>query len=350
MTALSTAPGVPTPPAPAVHVRRRVLSVEDHVQGVLLRDRAALGRAITLIESRNPEHQKMAQEVLLRLLPHAGHGHRVGITGIPGAGKSTFIEALGVNLTRSGHRVAVLAVDPTSKRTGGSILGDKTRMAQLSADTNAFIRPSPSSGTLGGVTRTTRETMLVCEAAGYDVILIETVGAGQSETAVADMVDFFLVLMLPGAGDELQGIKKGVLELADMIAVNKAEGDNEGRAKRAAHDYANALHILKPASPTWSPPVITCSGLYNIGLDKLWAKIVEHRARLTESGELQDKRRQQQIQWMWSMMEDRLMDALRRHPQVIHDLPATERDVIEGRLTATLAVDHLLKAFGLGAT
>ncbi len=329
-------------------IRRRALSADDYVNGVLARDRASLGRTITLIESRNPEHQKLAQTVLLRLLPHSGQAHRVGITGVPGAGKSTFIEALGTNLTRAGHRVAVLAVDPTSKRTGGSILGDKTRMAELAADANAFIRPSPSSGTLGGVTRTTRETMLVCEAGGYDVVLIETVGAGQSETAVADMVDFFLVLMLPGAGDELQGIKKGVLELADMIAVNKAEGDNEQRAKRAAHDYASALHILKPASPNWSPPVVTCSGLQNIGLDTLWAKVIEHREKLTRTAEFQERRRQQQLQWMWSMLEDRLLEALRRHPDVIRELPYVEQEVIEGRLTATLAVDRLLAAFGIG--
>jgi len=328
---------------------RRALSVDDYVAGVRAGDRAFLGRAITLVESRNAEHQKLAQAVLVRLLPCAGTAHRVGVSGVPGVGKSTFIEALGTNLTAAGRRVAVLAVDPTSSRTGGSILGDKTRMPRLAADPAAFIRPSPSSGTLGGVTRATRETMIVCEAAGFDVVIVETVGVGQSETAVAEMVDFFLVLMLPGAGDDLQGIKKGILEIADMIAVNKADGDNAVRARRAAHDYSAALHIMKPASPNWTPPVLTCSGLANQGLDALWAKVEEHRRVLGDSGELQARRRDQQIRWMWSMLEDRLITALKRHPAVLDELPAIQRDVAEGRLTPTLAVEHLLALFGLPA-
>src|SRR3982751_3505177 len=237
-------------------------------------DRASLARAITLIESKRADHQQAAHRLVQQLIAQTGKATRVGITGSPGVGKSTTIDALGTYLTRKGHRVAVLAVDPSSTRTGGSILGDKTRMARLANDQHAFIRPSPTSGTLGGVAAKTRETMLLCEAAGFDVVLVETVGAGQSETAVADLTDFFLVLMLPGAGDALQGIKKGVLELADMIAVNKADGDNAPRALAAAAEYRAALHILTPSSPTWSPPVVTVSGLLNEGLDALWGKVL----------------------------------------------------------------------------
>ncbi|MBI1206678.1 MAG: methylmalonyl Co-A mutase-associated GTPase MeaB [Azospirillum sp.] len=322
-------------------------TIDDYVSGVLSGNRAWLGRAITLVESRNKHHQERAEEMLLKLLPHAGKSQRIGISGVPGAGKSTFIEAFGCDLTRAGHKVAVLAVDPSSSRSGGSILGDKTRMANLSADENAFIRPSPSSCTLGGVTRSTRETIVVCEAAGFDVILVETVGTGQSETMVSDMTDFFLVLMVPGAGDELQGIKKGILELADMIAVNKCDGANDMRAKDAAREYRRALHILTPASPTWSPPVVICSGLRNIGLDALWTHIVDHKTRMSATGEFQERRRQQQLGWMWAMVDDRLMSALRSHPAVVRDLPAVERAVTEGTLTPTLAVKHLLGAFGL---
>ena len=252
-------------------------------------DRAALARAITLVESRKPEHQQQARELVQLLLPLTGRAMRVGITGVPGVGKSTTIDTLGANLVAAGHKVAVLAVDPSSARTGGSILGDKTRMERLAVERNAFIRPSPSGGTLGGVAAKTRETMLLCEAAGFDVILVETVGVGQSETTVAEMIDFFLVLMLPGAGDELQGIKKGVLELADMIAVNKSEGENRARAVRAAGEYRAALHIMQPASPNWSPPVVLVSGLENAGLDDMWAKVVEHRQRFEATGELAQK-------------------------------------------------------------
>lgn len=301
-----------------------------------------MGRAITLVESRHPKRQEQAQELLHELLPHAGNAHRVGITGVPGVGKSTFIESLGTTLTARGSKVAVLAVDPTSSRTGGSILGDKTRMAALAADQNAFIRPSPSSGTLGGVARATRETMVVLEAAGYDVVLVETVGVGQSETTVAEMVDFFLVLMLPGAGDELQGIKKGILELADMVAVNKADGDNRKRAVAAQREYKTALHILTPASPNWSPPVQTCAGLTGEGLPELWEQIEEHRRIFTESGERAEKRRRQQVRWMWAMLEDRLLGGLRAEPSVRQALPGIEADVANGTLTPSRAVETLL--------
>ena len=331
----------PSPP------RRRAPGLDELEAGVLAGNRAMLGRAITLVESRNPERQHTAQELLQRLLPATGRAHRVGITGVPGVGKSTFIEALGGNLTAAGRRVAVLAVDPTSRRTGGSILGDKTRMPRLSVDPAAFIRPSPAAGTLGGVTRVTRETMLVCEAAGYDVVLVETVGAGQSETAVADMVDFFLVLMLPGAGDELQGIKKGVLEIADMIAVNKSDGDNRTLARRAVREYRSALHILKPTSPNWQVPVVTCSGLKHEGLDELWEKVVEHRRVLTETGELPERRRQQRLTWMRSMLEDHLVSRVRRDERVSRLLPDLEQRVVAGELTPTLAVRQVLDAVGL---
>lgn len=333
------------PTRPASKARTKP-TPEAYVEGILSGDRVKLAQAITLIESRNPAHQALAQEVLLGVLPRTGGAHRIGITGVPGVGKSTFIDALGTMLTGREHKVAVMAVDPTSRRTGGSILGDKTRMARLAVDENAFIRPSPSSGTLGGVTRTTRETMLLCEAAGFDVILVETVGVGQSETVVAEMVDFFLVLMIAGAGDELQGIKKGVLELADMIAVNKADGDNQGRAKQAAAEYRSALHILKPASPDWTPPVVTCSGLNGMGLEKLWEEILLHREKLTESGELDAKRRDQQLRWMWSMLEDRLISRLKADPAVKKELPKVEAEVMAGTLTPTLAVERVLKAFG----
>src|SRR5918994_396822 len=264
-------------------------------------DRAALARAITLMESRRPDHREAARALLQALMPLTGRAVRVGISGVPGVGKSTAIDTLGGRLTARGHRVAVLAVDPSSTRTGGAILGDKTRMARLAADPNAFIRPSPSSGTLGGVAAKTREAMLLCEAAGFDVILVETVGVGQSEIAVADLTDFFLVLMLPGAGDELQGIKKGVIELADMIAVNKAD-DAGMKAKAAAAEYKAALHILAPASNTWTPPVLTISGLTGQGLDDLWARVLDHRRRLEATGELPAKRRAPGTKRMWGLV------------------------------------------------
>ena len=317
------------------------LQLSDYLDGVLSGDRTVLARAITLVESRNPEHRRVAQQLIQELLPRTGGAHRVGITGVPGVGKSTFIDQLGIDLTAAGHSVAVLAVDPSSSRTGGSILGDKTRMERLAVDPRAFVRPSPAGRSLGGVTRSTRETILVCEAAGFDVVLVETVGVGQSETLVAEMVDFFLVLMLSGAGDELQGIKKGVLELADMVAVNKADGDGAGRAERAAADYRAALHLMSPASPTWSPPVVTCSGLTGIGLDELWRQIETHRRKLTATGELDSRRRDQQVRWMWSMLDDRLRDDLRTDP-ALHDLlVAYEQRVHDGELTATVAVDHI---------
>ena len=323
--------------------------VDEYVSGVLAGDRTWIGRAITFVESTRPIDREPANDLLQALLPHSGESHRVGITGVPGVGKSTFIDELGTRLTSTGHRVAVLAVDPSSSVSGGSILGDKTRMRRLAVDSAAFIRPSPASGELGGVTRTTRETMIVLEAAGYDIVLVETVGVGQSETIVADMVDFFLVLMLPGAGDELQGIKKGVLELADMLAVNKADGDNELRAKQAARDYQMALHLLTPASPNWTPPVLTCAGLTGQGLDTLWDQIVLHRSKLMESGEWDENRRDQQLRWMWSMVEHRLEQHLRESPAVATMTAETERAVRAGELSASVAADAILDAYEHGS-
>lgn len=321
--------------------------LDDYVAGVRAGDRAMLARAITLVESTKPEHSRMAQEVLQALLPSTGGAVRLGITGLPGVGKSTTIDQLGMNLIAAGHRIAVLAVDPTSKRTGGSILGDKTRMSRLAQEPDAFIRPSPTSGTLGGVTRKTRETMALVEAAGFDVVIVETVGVGQSEIAVADMVDFFLVLLLAGGGDDLQGIKKGIIEIADMIAINKADGDNVTRAERAATEYRAALQILTPQSQTWSPPVLTISGHENRGLDALWAKIVEHREKTTASGEFARRRQEQAVAWMWDMLNDRVMGSLRAHPQVADRLPTLESEVRAGRLLPTLAVGEILRLFGI---
>jgi len=310
-------------------------------------DRASLARAITLIESKRADHRREAHALVQELLPLTGKAVRVGITGAPGVGKSTSIDALGTYLTGKGHKVAVLAVDPSSTRTGGSILGDKTRMARLAVDDHAFIRPSPSSGTLGGVAAMTRETMLLCEAAGFDVVLVETVGIGQSETTVADMTDFFLALMLPGAGDELQGIKKGLVELADMIAVNKADGDNLKRAQAAAGEYRAALHILTPRSPNWSPPVVTYSALTGDGIKDLWDQILVHRQRMTGTGELAQVRREQQVKWMWSMLEQRVYAKLHTDAGLRTRLPQIEAAVAEGRLSAVLAVDEIATALGL---
>ncbi len=323
------------------------LGADDYVEGVRAGDRATLGRAITLVESTNPRHRSLAEEVLTRLLPHTGHAHRVGVSGVPGVGKSTFLEAMGTRLTAAHQRVAVLAVDPTSGRTGGSILGDKTRMTALATDDRAFVRPSPSAGTLGGVARATRESMLVCEAAGHDVVFVETVGVGQSETVVAGMVDTFLLLLLPGAGDDLQGIKRGILELADVLAVTKADVDT-GRARMAQRDHANAVHLLTPPSSTWQPPVRLVSAVTGEGLDELWADVDAHRAHLAADGGLDAKRRRQRLDWWWSTVEDRLRTALRTHPDVCEALGDLEAAVLEDRLTPTAAADAVLELFGAG--
>ena len=325
----------------------RSMPPSDLARGIRSGDRATLARAITLIESKRSDHRSTAHRLVQELLPLTGKAVRLGITGAPGVGKSTTIDVLGTYLTKKGHKVAVLAVDPSSTRTGGSILGDKTRMAQLASDPHAFVRPSPSSGTLGGVAAKTRETMLVCEAAGYDVVMVETVGIGQSETTVADMTDFFLVLMLPGAGDELQGLKKGIVELADMIAVNKADGDNMDRARLAAAEYRAALNILAPHSATWSPPVVTYSALTGKGVAELWTQVLAHKDKMTATDELAARRREQQVKWMWAMLEERLTSRLRSDASVRAKLRQAETAVAAGKLAPTLAVEEIARLLGV---
>ncbi|MBM7170368.1 methylmalonyl Co-A mutase-associated GTPase MeaB [Streptomyces sp. G44] len=321
------------------------IDIDMYVKGVLDGKRAYVARAITLVESTRPQHRALAQRLLTELLPHSGRARRIGISGVPGVGKSTFIDALGSMLTSLGHRVAVLAVDPSSTRTGGSILGDKTRMERLSQDPAAFVRPSPSAGTLGGVAKATRESIVVMEAAGYDVVLVETVGVGQSETAVANMVDTFLLLTLARTGDQLQGIKKGVLELADVIAVNKADGPHERDARSAARELAGALRLMHPADAAWTPPVLTCSARESSGLDTLWERLEQHRTLLDSTGRLAAKRRDQQVDWTWSMVRDELLGRLRGHADVRRVTPDLERRVREGTLTATSAAEQILDAF-----
>ena len=320
--------------------KRRTLSLDDYEHGVVRADRAVLGRALSLIESVNPEHEPLARELLARVLKKTGGSIRVGITGVPGAGKSTFIERLGVTLADRGHKVAVLAVDPSSNISGGSILGDRTRMARLSAHPNAFIRPSPSSGALGGVARKTRESMLLCEAAGFDVVLIETVGVGQSETQVAEMSDFFLAIMIAGAGDELQGIKRGILELVDMIAVNKADGDNERRAKLAASEYAAAVRIFQHRDPSWSVPVTTCSAVSGVGVVEIWDRIRQRVDTLRASGQLAELRRTQSLRWMHALLEEHLHRRLTQSPEARAILAQAEHEVQSASVPPVVAAEQ----------
>ena len=319
-------------------------ALERLIEGIAHGDRAILARAITLVESKKPAHREVAKALLEAILPMAdplrSGTRRIGITGVPGVGKSTLIDVFGTMLTSAGHKVAVLAVDPSSTRTGGSILGDKTRMARLAVDPSSFIRPSPTSGALGGVARMTRETMALCEAAGFDVVIVETVGVGQSEVMVAQMVDVFVALMLPGAGDDLQGIKKGVLELADLIVVNKADGDNRLRAEQAAAHYRRALSILEPAHPNWRPPVLLLSALEGAGLDELWQVIEQHRAVLEADGGLEAKRRAQQVGWFWQLLDSGLEERLRG--LLGAELKRAEAAVASGATTAGLAAERLL--------
>jgi len=307
-------------------------------------DRAALPRAITLLESTRADHREQAQELLLALLPESGNSHRVGITGVPGVGKSTAIEALGLHLIEKGHRVAVLAVDPSSTRTGGSILGDKTRMSQLAVHPDAYIRPSPTSGTLGGVAKATRETIVLLEAAGFDVILIETVGVGQSEVAVANMVDTFVLLTLARTGDQLQGIKKGVLELADVVVVNKADGEHITEARFAARELSAVIRLIHPRETLWRPPVLTMSAVEGTGLTELWDAIERHRQALTDAGEFEARRRAQQVDWTWQMVRDMVLDRVLSNPAVRKIRAEVERQVRAGELTPALAAQQILKA------
>ena len=319
-------------------------SVEELAEAVRGGDRAALPRAITLLESTRADHREQAQQLLLALTPDAGNAHRVGITGVPGVGKSTSIESLGMHLIEQGHRVAVLAVDPSSTRTGGSILGDKTRMARLAVHPDAYIRPSPTSGTLGGVAKATRETIVLLEAAGFDVILIETVGVGQSEVAVANMVDTFVLLTLARAGDQLQGIKKGVLELADIVVVNKADGKHLVDARLAARELSAALRLIYARETLWRPPVLTMSAIEGTGLEELWDTIERHRLILTEAGEFDERRRAQQVDWTWQMVRDTVLDRVLSNPDVRRIRADVERQVKAGELTPALAAEQILAA------
>ena len=331
MTALaSTSPA----PGPADPLRAPLLAG----------DRRALARAITLVESTREDHRERADALLTGLLPHTGRSVRLGITGVPGVGKSTFIERFGLTLIERGHKVAVLAVDPSSKRTGGSILGDKTRMELLSRDPRAFIRPSPAGTTLGGVARRTREAMLLTEAAGHDVVIVETVGVGQSETAVADMVDMFVLLLLPAGGDDLQGIKKGVVELADLLVVNKADGELAPAASRSVADYQHALRLLHPATARWTPEVRTCSALEGRGIVEVWQTIERYRTAMGDAG-IAGRRATQARAWLWNELGETLLSALRRHPDVKRRLGALERDVERGQTTPSAAARALLKVF-----
>ncbi|SDL95157.1 methylmalonyl Co-A mutase-associated GTPase MeaB [Bacillus sp. OK048] len=326
--------------------RRPRLTVSDYVKGVLSRNRTIIAQTITLVESNQARHMETAQEVLKQLLTYTGNSIRIGITGVPGAGKSTLIEALGTMLCDQGHRVAVLAVDPSSTITRGSILGDKTRMDILSRNPNAFIRPSASGGTLGGVTRKSRETMLICEAAGYDVILVETVGVGQSEVTVRSMVDFFLLIMLTGGGDELQGIKKGVMELADGILVNKADGENKRRALVTKTELNRILHYLQPITEGWSTKAYTCSALSGEGIAEIWQVIQAFRIQTYKSGMFNQRRLKQTIDWMYSMVEEDLRASFFSHPQVSRLIPEMEDALVHGEMSATMAAKELLKTFG----
>jgi len=313
-----------------------------YIDGINNCDRRILAKAITLVESRLPEHRDLAHQLVDALLEHTGQAVRLGISGIPGVGKSTFIESFGMQLIDQGHRVAVLAVDPSSQRSGGSILADKTRMERLASSLSAFIRPSPSGGTLGGVARMTRETMLLCEAAGFDVVIVETVGVGQNEATVASMVDFFLLLMITGAGDLLQGIKKGILELAHAVAINKADGENLKAAERTRKELENALHLVRPSSKSWTVPVVTCSAVTQAGLSAIWRLVKAHRRQLMATGELQTQRKEQTVQWMWAMIEEGLKERFNNHPKVKSRLPDMINQVRHGELAPTLAARKLL--------
>jgi LAO/AO transport system kinase len=328
-----------------VSLSKQKLTTKEYVKGILKDDRSILARAITLTESNAPAHIAQAQEILKELLPKTGKSIRIGITGSPGVGKSTFIESFGNYLCENGHKVAVLAIDPSSTRSKGSILGDKTRMEKLSRQKNAFIRPSPSGGTLGGVTRKTRETILLCEAAGFDVILVETIGVGQSEITVRTMVDFFMLLLLPGAGDELQGIKKGVVEMADMLVINKADGNNRQRAEITQHAYSDALHYLQPATDGWTTGAFLCSAINDEGIDEIWKNISDFTELTKGSGLFYKRRNEQLLEWVYTMVEENLLSRFYQNPKIIASKETIDKKVLNGELTPVNAVKLLLDKF-----
>ncbi|MGD9928603.1 MAG: methylmalonyl Co-A mutase-associated GTPase MeaB [Mangrovibacterium sp.] len=326
--------------------KRKTAHQADHyVKGIRDGNITVLSQAVTLIESSKKEHQQVAQEIILKCLPYSGKSIRIGITGVPGVGKSTFIESMGKHITSQGHKLAVLAIDPSSERSKGSILGDKTRMEELSSDPNAYIRPSPSAGSLGGVARKTRETIILCEAAGFDIIFIETVGVGQSETVVHSMVDFFLLLMLAGAGDELQGIKRGIMEMADAITINKADGDNIDRAEIARVQYMNALHLFPPTDSGWSPKVLTCSAVKKTGISKIWETIHEYLRLANENGYFQYKRNEQAKFWMYETINEQLKTSFYQNPEIRQLLPDFEQQVLKEETSSFVAAKQLLDTY-----
>ena len=326
-------------------VKRHRYSVAEYVEGILKGNITILSQAVTLVESSLHEHQLLAQEIIEKFLPFAGNSMRIGITGVPGAGKSTSIDVFGIHLLKQGHKLAVLAIDPSSERSKGSILGDKTRMEALSREKNAFIRPSPSAGSLGGVARKTRETIILCEAAGFDTVFVETVGVGQSETAVHSMVDFFLLIQLAGTGDELQGIKRGIMEMADGIIINKADGDNVDKAQLAAAQFRNALHLFPPAASGWFPKVLTYSGYYNIGIKEIWDMVDEYMAFTKKNGYFDYKRREQAKYWMYESINDTLRDEFYNNPAVSAQLGITERQVLDNEITPFIAAKRMMELF-----
>lgn len=347
-TALEVKPGVPQPGSlnPNMpRLRRRQLTVEEYVAGIRQGRRSVLGQAITLIESTRPDHQALAQEIIGRCLPHSGRSMRIGITGSPGTGKSTFIEAFGLHLLNRGHRLAVLAIDPSSPLSHGSILGDKTRMEKLAAREESFIRPSPAGDSLGGVARKTREAIILCEAAGYDTIIIETVGVGQSETAVHSMTDFFLLLLLPGGGDELQGMKRGIVEMADLIAVNKADGERLPLARKSRQEYRNALHLFPPKESGWTPTVEVCSATTGMGIPEIWEHILAFRQTASGNGYFENRRRKQARYWLFETIDNQLREAFFRHPAVREKLKSMEEMVLAGRKSSFQAAEELLALF-----
>lgn len=328
--------------------KRRQLSVADYVEGILKGNVTTLSQAVTLIESIKPEHQATAQEVIEKCLPHSGNSVRIGISGVPGAGKSTSIDAFGLHVLDTGGKLAVLAIDPSSERSKGSILGDKTRMEKLSVHPDSFIRPSPSAGSLGGVARKTRETIILCEAAGFDKIFVETVGVGQSETAVHSMVDFFLLIQLAGTGDELQGIKRGIMEMADGIVINKADGSNIEKAQLAATHFRNALHLFPAPESGWSPRVLTYSGFYALGIKEIWDMIYEYIAFVKENSYFQYRRNEQAKYWMYESIDEQLRNSFYNNPAITTMLNNKEREVLEGTLTSFAAANQLLDTYFKG--